>query len=119
MTIGLEKHLRRIHLNIKKNSVKNKKNWYKVRKALLTDTKVRLYNESKVRARRTYHLYSVMKGNLDGPSPRQLSKMNRSQFDKILECKQQDYLIAELFNQFGLEEYVDRTTFFGGSTTFP
>src|ERR1044071_9720182 len=100
MTTGLEERLHHIYLNTKKNSVKNKKNWYKVRKALLTDTKVRLYNESKVRARRTYHLYSVMKGNWDGPSPRMLSKMNKAWFDKVLESQQFDNLATELENQF-------------------
>ena len=118
MTTGLEERLRRIHLNTRKNSVENKKNWYKVGKALLTGTKVRLHNESKVGARRTYRLYSVMKGNWDGPSPRQLSKMNRSKFDEILEVRQQDYLAAELLNQFGPDETVDGTTLFGGSAAF-
>ena len=119
MTTSLEERLCRIHLNTKKNSVENKKNWYKVGKALLSGTKVRLHNESKVGARRTYRLYSVMKGNWDGPSPRQLSKMNRSKFDEILEVRQQDYLAAELLNQFGPDETVDRTTLFGGSAAFP
>ena len=40
MTTGLEIRLRRIHLNIKKNTVENKKNWYKVGKALLQGEKV-------------------------------------------------------------------------------
>ena len=119
MTTGLEERLRRIHLNTKKNSIENKKNWYKVGKALLTGVKVRLHNESKVGARRTYRLYSVMKGNWDGPSPRQLSKMNRSKFDEILEVRQQDYLMAELFNQFDPNENLDGTTLFGGSAAFP
>ena len=63
MTTGLEIRLHHIHLNTKKNSVKNKKNWYKVGKALLRGEKVQLHNESKVGARRTYRLYSVMKRN--------------------------------------------------------
>ena len=87
MTTGLEERLRRIHLNTKKNSIENKKNWYKVGKTLLTGTKVQLYNESKVGARRTYYLYSVMKGNWNGLLSRQLSKMNRSKFDEMLEVR--------------------------------
>src|ERR1044071_53846 len=119
MTTGLEERLRRIHLNIKKNSIENKKNWYKVGKAFLMCTKVRLHNESKVGARRTYRLYSIIKDNWNGPSPRQLSKMNRSKFDEILEVRQQDYLMAELFNQFDPNENLDGTTLFGGSAAFP
>ena len=103
MTTGLEIRLRRIHLNTKKNSVENKKDWYKVGKALLRGEKVRLHNESKVGARRTYRLYSVMKGNWEGPSPRMLSKMNKARFDEVLENRQLDNLAAELQNQFGEE----------------
>ena len=88
MTTGLEERLCRIHLNTKKNSIENKKNWYKVKKTLLTSTKIRLYNEFKVRAKRTYCLYSVIKGNWNGLSPKQLSKMNRSKFDEMLEYRQ-------------------------------
>ena len=40
MTIGLEIRFCRIHLNTKKNSVENKKDWYKVGKALLQGEKV-------------------------------------------------------------------------------
>ena len=103
MTTGLEIRLRRIHLNTKKNSVENKKDWYKVRKALLQGEKVRLHNESKVGARRTYRLYSVMKGNWEGPSPRMLLKMNKARFDEVLENRQLDNLAVELQNQFGKE----------------
>src|ERR1044071_6044625 len=119
MTTGLEERLHHIYLNTKKNSVKNKKNWYKVGKALLTGTKVRLHNKSKVRTRRIYRLYSVMKGNWNSPLPRQLSKMNKSKFDEILEVRQQDYLVIELLTQFSLKETVDRTTFFEGNAAFP
>ena len=103
MTTGLEIRLRRIHLNTKKNSIENKKDWYKVGKALLQGEKVRLHNESKIRVRRTYRLYSIMKGNWDGPSPRILSKMNKTQFDEVLENHQLDNLAAELQNQFSEE----------------
>src|ERR1043165_4545022 len=103
MTTGLEIRLRHIHLNTKKNSVENKKDWYKVGKALLQEEKVRLHNESKVGVRRTYHLYSVMKGNWEGPSPRMLSKMNKVRFDEVLESRQLDNLAVELENQFGEE----------------
>ena len=103
MTTDLEERIRHIYLNTKKNSVKNKKNWYKIVKALLTGTKVWLHNESKVGARRTYRLYSVMKGNWEGPSPRMLSKMNKAWFDEVLESRQLDHLAAELKNQFGEE----------------
>ena len=100
MTTGLEIRLRRIHLNTKKNSVENKKDWYKVGKALLRGDKVRLHNESKVGARRTYRLYSVMKGNWEGSSPRMLLKMNKTQFDEVLENHQLDNFATELQNQF-------------------
>ena len=85
-----------LHKNQKKNNLENKKDWYKVGKALLSGVKVRLYNESKVGARRTYRLYTVMKGNWDGPSPRQLSKMNKARFDEVLENRQLDNLVAVL-----------------------
>src|ERR1044072_2512162 len=104
MMTSLEERLHHIHLNTKKNSVSNKKDWYKIGKALLMDIKVCLHNESKVGVRRIYRLYSVMKGNWEGPSPRQLSKMKRSQFNEILKVYQQDYLAAELLNQFDSEE---------------
>ena len=103
MTIGLKIRLHCIHLNTKKNSVENKKDWDKVGKALLRGEKVRLHNKSKVEARRMYRLYSVMKGNLDGPSPRMLSKMNKARVDEVLENCQLDNLAAELQNQFGEE----------------
>src|ERR1043165_2517377 len=103
MRTGWEIRLRRIHLNTKKNSIENKKDWYKVGKALLQGEKVRLHNESKVEARRTYRLYSIMKGNWNGPSLRMLSKMNKARFDEVLENRQLDNLAAELENQFGKE----------------
>ena len=59
-----------------------------------------------------------MKGNWNGPSPRQLSKMNKSKFDEILEVRQQDYLAAELLDQFSPDETVDGTTLFEGSAVF-
>ena len=63
MITSLKERLYYIHLNTKKHFTENKKDWYKVRNALLTDIKVCLHNESKVKARRTYCLYSIMKGN--------------------------------------------------------
>ena len=98
MTTGLKICLRRIHFNIRKNTIENKKDWYKVGKALLWGKKVRLHNESKVGTRRTYHLYSVMKENWEGPSPRMLLKINKVQFDEVLENRQLDNLAAEFQN---------------------
>ena len=98
MTTGLEIRFCHIYLNTKKNSVENKKDWYKVGKALLRGEKVRLHNESKVEAKRTYCLYSVMKENWKGPSPKMLSKMNKVRFDEILENHQLDNLAVELEN---------------------
>ena len=103
MTTGLEICLCRIYLNTRKNTIENKKDWYKVGKALLQGEKVWLHNESKVGVKRTYRLYSIMKGNWEGPSPKMLSKMNKARFDEVLENHQLDNLMAELQNQFDKE----------------
>jgi len=103
MTTDLEIHLHRIHLNIKKNSIENKKNWYKIGKVLLQREKVWLHNESKVGTKRTYHLYFVIKGDWEDSSSRILSKINKTWFDEVLENRQLDNLMAELQNQFNKE----------------
>ena len=63
ITTSLEKHLHCIYLNTKKHFIENKKNWYKVEKTLLMNTKAHLHNKFKVRAKMTYYLYFIMKGN--------------------------------------------------------
>jgi hypothetical protein len=86
--------LRRIHLNTAKVNVENKKNWYKVGKLLLNGQKFRWHNESKTGARRTYRFYSIMKGQWNGPSPRQFSKMKKSKFEELMSERVEEEMAA-------------------------
>jgi hypothetical protein len=61
-----------------------KRKWYKIGKALLQGNDLKLHKESKVAARRTYIYYSQDKGNWNGLSARQLSKMNKVEFERKL-----------------------------------
>ena len=79
--------LSRIKNNTAKASVQNKKDWYKVGKALLGGRKIKWHNEMKVGARRTYHYYSIGKGNWEGPSPRQLSKLRKNEFLELVSIR--------------------------------
>ena len=58
--------LKEIRRNPMIERLQNKKRWYKVGKHLLQGKKLRLHNETKVSARRTYQYYSKIKGDWDG-----------------------------------------------------
>src|SRR6266498_3998810 len=66
--------LKEIRRNPMLEKLQNKKRWYKVGKYLLQGRKIKLHNETKVSARRTYQYYSKIKGDWDGPSSRKLGK---------------------------------------------
>ena len=58
----------------------NKRKWYKIEKYLLNGNKMVMHKEIQIAAQRTYQYYSKIKGDWDGPSSRQLSKMKKSKF---------------------------------------
>lgn len=64
--------------------IKRKENWYKIGEVLLKGHKPKLHKESAVSARRTYRYYSIDYGNWEGPSPRELGKMNEKKFNRLL-----------------------------------
>ena len=62
-----------------KTNEERKQQWYAIEKVICEGHKVKLYNESKLSAKRTY-IYYQRKNGWDGPSPRQFGKMNEIQF---------------------------------------
>jgi len=66
-----------------------KANWYKIGEVISRGHKVKLHKESMVAARRTYKYYSVDHGNWEGPSPRELSKINKEEFERLLAERRQ------------------------------
>src|SRR6266498_2952847 len=81
--------LKEIRRNPMIERLQNKKRWYKVRKYLLQEKKVKLHQEIKVSARRTYQYYSKIKGDWDGPSPRKLGKMRKEKFEDLLKGREE------------------------------
>jgi hypothetical protein len=81
--------LTKIHFNTKKNNVEAKKQWYKVGKSLLNGQKIKMHNESKVGARRTYLYYKENKGDWFGPSPQQLVKIKKLEFEYLLDQRRE------------------------------
>ena len=83
-----ENEIQSILKEIKRNPMierlQNKKRWYKVGKYLLQGKKIKLQQETKVSARRTYQYYSKIKGDWNGPSPRKLEKMRKEKFWDLL-----------------------------------
>ena len=81
----------------------NKKKWYKIGKYLLNGNKLVMHKETQIAARRTYQYYSKIKGDWDGPSPRQLSKMKKLKFLDLLkgreEIEREILLIFLMLNQ--------------------
>src|SRR6266498_321309 len=67
----------------------NKKKWYKIGKYLLNGSKLIMHKEIQIAARRMYQYYSKIKGDWDGPSPRQLSKMKKSKFLDLLQRREE------------------------------
>src|ERR1043166_2686919 len=49
--------------------LKNKKDWYKIGKAIKNGYRIKLHNERKLTSKRTYQYYKVDKGNWEGPTP--------------------------------------------------
>src|SRR6266540_3589744 len=67
----------------------NKRKWYKIGKYLLNGNKIVMHKETQIAARRTYQYYSKIKGDWDGPSLRQLSKMKKSKFLDLLKGREE------------------------------
>ena len=68
----------------KKTMQERKQQWYAIGKVIYEGHKVKLHNESKLLAKRTY-IYYQRKQGWDGPSPRQFGKMNKQQFQLELD----------------------------------
>ena len=85
----MEEILQRIHNNTRKLSLSNKKDWYEVGKYLYYGGKIKMHNSNKMAARRTYELYSIFYGDWTGPSPRQLSKINKNKFRELVNERNQ------------------------------
>ena len=62
-----------------KTSIERKQQWYAIGKVICEGHKVKLHNESKLSAKRTY-IYYQRKSGWDEPSPRQFGKINKTQF---------------------------------------
>src|SRR6266542_6044108 len=67
----------------------NKKKWYKIRKYLLNGNKLVMHKKTQIAARRTYQYYSKIKGDWNGPSPRQLLKMKKLKFLDFLKGREE------------------------------
>ena len=66
----IQEILKEIRRDSMKEKLQNKKRWYKVGKYLLSGKKIKLYQETKVSAQRTYQYYSKIKGDWDRLSSR-------------------------------------------------
>src|SRR6266542_7109636 len=91
-----------------RNRDQNKKKWYKIRKYLLNGNKLVMHKETQIAARKTYEYCSKIKGDWDGSSPRQLSKMKKSKFLDLLkereEIEREILLTFLTLNQDHMEE---------------
>src|SRR6266542_1204033 len=67
----------------------NKKKWYKIGKYLLNENKMVMHKETQIAARKKYQYYSKIKGDWDGPSSRQLSKMKKTKFLDLLKGREE------------------------------
>src|SRR6266540_1921412 len=81
--------LKKIRRNPMREKLQNKKRWYKVRKYLMQENKLKMHKETKVSARRTYQYYSKMKGDWDGPSSRKFGKMRKEKFWDLLKGRKE------------------------------
>ncbi|HET9432990.1 MAG TPA: hypothetical protein VFO37_04495 [Chitinophagaceae bacterium] len=70
-----------------KTSEVRKKQWSKIGKVILQGHKVKLHYESQLGAKRTYLFYTIDKGNWEGPSARDFSKMRKKKFDELFEAR--------------------------------
>src|SRR6266540_4867777 len=90
----------------------NKRKWYKIGKYLLNGNKIVMYKETQIAAQRTYQYYSKIKGDWDGPSSRQFSKMKKLKFLDLLkgreEIEREILLTFSTLNQdYVTEEHTD------------
>ncbi len=67
----------------------NKKKWYKIGKYLLNGNKLIMHKKIQIAARRMYQYYLKIKGDWDGPSSWQLSKMKKSKFLDLLKGQEE------------------------------
>ncbi len=67
----------------------NKRKWYKIGKYLLNGNKIVMHKETQIAAQKMYQYYSKIKGDWDGPSPRQFSKMKKSKFLDLLKGREE------------------------------
>src|SRR6266498_5563707 len=81
--------LKEIRRNPMIERLQNKKRWYKVGIHLLQGKKIKLHQETKVSAQRTYQYYSKIKGDWDGPLPRKLEKMRKEKFMDLLKGREE------------------------------
>jgi hypothetical protein len=107
----MDEIFKRIKKNKKKNTLQCKKDWYKVGKRLLNGKKLKkkLHQETKTGARRTYKYYRINKGDWNGPSARQLSKMTEEKFEEELDKRDplRTLTIEEICEQISFEEGED------------
>ena len=75
--------------NNAKTSVKLKKAWYRVGKAIHRGQKFKFHPEKKLAHRRMYKYYKIGKGDWEGPSPRNFSKMSATRFERVLKRREQ------------------------------
>ena len=78
-----------------KTSEERKQQWYAIGKVICERHKVKLHNESKLSAKRTY-IYYQRKEGWDGPSSQQFGKINETQF-------QLEFAKLELLESFSIE----------------
>ncbi len=86
---NIKQFLKEIKDEPMRNRNQNKKKWYKVGKYLLNENKLVMHKEIQIAAWRTYQYYSKIKGDWDGPSSRQLSKMKKSKFSDLLKGREE------------------------------
>src|SRR6266540_2527875 len=67
----------------------NKRKWYKIGKYLLNGNKMSMHKETQIAARRIYQYYFKIKGDWNGSSPQQLSKMKKSKFLDLLKGQEE------------------------------
>ena len=80
----------KVKKNTRKNDEGNKKQWYIIRKYLIEGNKAKLHSESKVGARRTYKYYNINKGDWNGPTNRQFSKMKKEEYEIRLRFRREE-----------------------------
>src|SRR3990170_1621238 len=72
-----------------KTSVKLKKAWYKVGKAIHRGQRFKFHPEKRFAHRRMYKYYNIGKGDWEGPSPRNFAKMSATRFERVLKRREQ------------------------------